>query len=137
MTEIIAYIKTTPQPKGSVSGFPVKNKQTGKLRAVVTHSAKSKEFEKKIRTAIEDAPYISGPVIVTLWFYIARPTSVTRDLPSVKPDIDKLARAVLDALKGHWEDDSRVVDLLVYKRYATESCPEGVFIHVVPSKFTS
>lgn len=39
--------------------------------------------------------------------------------PSVKPDVDKLARATLDALTGIvFDDDSRIVELALHKLYA-------------------
>lgn len=43
----------------------------------------------------------------------------TDSWPDRRPDIDKLARAVLDALTGSvWRDDGQVVILDVAKRYA-------------------
>lgn len=71
---------------------------------------------------------IVDPVAVTLEFRLPRPKSnpKRRDtFPSRKPDIDKLARAVLDALKasGLYSDDSLVVDLHASKRYAEREDP--------------
>jgi crossover junction endodeoxyribonuclease RusA len=45
------------------------------------------------------------------------------DFPHGKPDIDKLARAVLDGLTegGAWTDDAQVVSLEVYKVYAAKA----------------
>jgi len=38
--------------------------------------------------------------------------------PAVKPDIDNLAKCILDALNGVlWRDDAQVVDLWMSKRY--------------------
>ncbi len=38
-----------------------------------------------------------------------------------KPDVDNLAKAVLDALNGiAWEDDSQIVRLTAWKEYSTE-----------------
>lgn len=59
-------------------------------------------------------------VRVDLRFYFARPAS--RRLAvwhPVKPDADKIARAVLDALKTArvYRDDSQVADLRAVKRY--------------------
>ena len=44
--------------------------------------------------------------------------------------MDKLVRTVLDGLNKNWEDDSRVVDLHTFKRYATDTIPPGVWIYV-------
>jgi crossover junction endodeoxyribonuclease RusA len=63
---------------------------------------------------------MDGALEVELWFYLPKPSSVSRDYPSVMPDADKLARAVNDGLTkgGAIVDDSRIVNLLVYKRYS-------------------
>jgi Holliday junction resolvase RusA-like endonuclease len=100
------------------------------MGAVVTHGAKSKQWEGKVREALAGLDPLAGPLTVELWFWVQRPSSVTRPYPSVVPDIDKLTRAVLDGMKGAIEDDSRVVDLEVHERYATEEIGPGVFVYV-------
>jgi len=76
------------------------------------------------------APF-TGPVAVQLHFFFARPkghygtgrnTGRLRPTapvaPGVKPDLDKLVRAVLDALTGvAFRDDSLVVSLVAGKQY--------------------
>ena len=124
-------VEGKPAAKGSVAAFPIQRKG-GKMGAVVVHSSQSKAWEATIRKELVGQRAIKGPVAVTLWFFLPRPKSVKRKkrlYPSVIPDSDKLARAVCDALKGIIDDDSRVIDLEVYKRYADEF-PVGVFIHV-------
>jgi crossover junction endodeoxyribonuclease RusA len=63
------------------------------------------------------------PLRVAITFRLARPKSAPARVlfPVKRPDIDKLARAVLDGLVagGALADDSQVVDLLVSKRFAT------------------
>jgi crossover junction endodeoxyribonuclease RusA len=64
---------------------------------------------------------MSGGVRVVLDFALQRPKSLPKRTSQhlKKPDIDKLARAVLDALTGIlYHDDSEVVRLDVTKRYA-------------------
>lgn len=59
------------------------------------------------------------PLIMELEFHIERPKSVKRPYPTVKPDIDNFAKAILDAANGIlYKDDSLICDLLVKKRYA-------------------
>jgi Holliday junction resolvase RusA-like endonuclease len=75
---------------------------------------------------------LTGPVRVALTFKMARPKShfgTGRNAGNVKlgapkrpagqPDLDKLARAVLDGLTagGAWKDDSQVVMLVAEKLY--------------------
>lgn len=77
----------------------------------------------------EGAPTI-GPVSLSLEFTVKRPQSHYTDLqgtvkaryeesePTTPPDIDKLARAVLDALTGIvYEDDSQVIDVEARKTF--------------------
>lgn len=65
------------------------------------------------------------PVEVHLEFVFERPASVSarRVYPVVKPDIDKLERATLDALTGTvYEDDAQVVTVSKAKRYGPREC---------------
>lgn len=61
------------------------------------------------------------PVSVRITFLMPRPKTVKRHMPTVPPDVDKLCRAVLDALTdaGVWVDDSQVVDLGATKIYTS------------------
>jgi len=64
---------------------------------------------------------LDEPIQIDLVFELPRPaTSPKRVLyPAKKPDLDKLVRAVLDALTGIiYADDARVVALSATKRYA-------------------
>jgi len=62
-------------------------------------------------------------VAVEVWFEFARPQSAGKRLhPTVKPDIDKTLRAVLDALTGiAYDDDSQVVSVAASKMYGAEA----------------
>jgi crossover junction endodeoxyribonuclease RusA len=53
-------------------------------------------------------------------------------LPAGKPDIDKLARAVLDGLTdgGAWKDDGQVIKLDAMKMYALPGMPTGCRIEL-------
>lgn len=75
-------------------------------------------------TAKEFAPVtpIEGPIRLEVTFWLPLPKSAPkrkRIYPIRKPDIDKLIRAVADALTGVlYRDDSQIVEALVLKRYA-------------------
>lgn len=82
-----------------------------------------------------EAP-LAGPVVLDLIFDIQPPKSLTRARRAAGPvgqrsgDLDKLARAVLDALTGVvYLDDSQVVELVVTKRWAGPGGP-GVTIGI-------
>ena len=59
------------------------------------------------------------PISVTATFYLPRPVSRPKKhvLPDRKPDVDNLAKTI-DALEGIiWTNDSRIVDMVIRKRY--------------------
>lgn len=114
---------------------------------VVEGSSKSAIGAAEWRRAVADAarryqeaeqiPLLDGALQVTLVFVIDRPKSVSptkRPRPCTRPDPDKLARAVLDALKGTLiKDDGLVVDLLVHKLYGSETEPPQARITIQPA----
>lgn len=75
-----------------------------------------------------------GAVSCRLVFIMPRPQALARRQtpPAVKrPDLDKLTRAVFDALTGTlWLDDSLVTELLAGKRIAEPAEQPGVEITV-------
>jgi len=78
---------------------------------------------------------IEAPIRLQLVFTLPRPKSVPigrRATPTTKPDLDKLTRAVMDAISLERycqviKDDSLVTDLHAAKRYADHT-PTGVSI---------
>jgi crossover junction endodeoxyribonuclease RusA len=76
---------------------------------------------------------IDEPVLLLLAFRLRRPQAARRKVwADRQPDLDKLARGVLDALvsAGVLIDDARVVALIAQKRLATPEYPPGVDIAV-------
>jgi crossover junction endodeoxyribonuclease RusA len=71
--------------------------------------------------------FFEGAVEVRILFGILRPESVParkRPHPTVKPDVDKLTRAVFDAISSVlYRDDAQVVHLQVRKRYVDVGPP--------------
>lgn len=127
-------VYTTPAPQGSMKAFVVArkarmtcdNKKTEPYRDTVTRRAVIELAAGNI-----DRPFAAKhvPVRLLLDFYLQRPVSVPRkrQAPSVKPDIDKLCRATLDALTGVlFADDGQVTEIRARKFYATG--PEYVAI---------
>jgi crossover junction endodeoxyribonuclease RusA len=61
---------------------------------------------------------VSGGIAVEINFVFIKPKTVTREMPTVAPDLDKLVRAVLDGLTGvAYEDDCQVVTITASKHY--------------------
>ncbi|MDY0236987.1 MAG: RusA family crossover junction endodeoxyribonuclease [Gudongella sp.] len=132
MTAITLFVHMKPVTQGSVSAFPVKRKN-GTYGAVVTHAHKNELYS--LRSTIEDeyrqagGTLTDGAVHVKVRFLFIRPKSASpkkRPDMTVRPDVDKLCRTVLDALTGvAYKDDSQVVGITAIKEYGEE---EGIEI---------
>jgi crossover junction endodeoxyribonuclease RusA len=133
------------KPAGSKTGFVVKDKRTGKQRAVVVDACKTtKPWQACVhvaaREAIVDCVVAGGgvckdanaifdkPIIATFRFYFPRPKShfnskgeLKANAPAFitkKPDVLKLARAVEDAMTGIvYRDDSQIVQEHLFKSF--------------------
>ncbi|MFC4223542.1 RusA family crossover junction endodeoxyribonuclease [Lysinibacter cavernae] len=116
---ITIRVKGKPIPQGSKTAFVVKG------RAVVTDANAKllKPWRKHVAATAREqytGQMLTGALQVTLLFLFERPASVTRKYPSVKPDVDKVTRAIFDAMTdaGVWKDDALVVDTRQKKEYA-------------------
>lgn len=113
----------SPAPKGSKSF-------KGRLpngKAIMVESSKSEKpwAESCKWAAIEVGQSIKGPVSMEVWFTRPKPSGSPKTrvtYPDKKPDVDKLARSVMDSLKiaGVIEDDARVVELYARKVFPNE-----------------
>jgi len=73
---------------------------------------------------------LDGPIAMTCTFYLRKPKSRIRKnstpypYPDTKPDLDNLAKTVLDALNGVvYRDDAQICALTLRKRYTTTFGP--------------
>jgi Holliday junction resolvase RusA-like endonuclease len=105
-------------------------------RIVQVNSSKHKAWRKAIvqeaiATLPDDWQPIDEPCELIVNFYLPKPKTVDRQLPSVSPDLDKLIRAVGDSLtdSGVVTDDSRIVRISARKLYAEGIAP-GATIQV-------
>lgn len=114
-------------------------------RAVMTSTNKRlKSWRERVAQTARDVGWggelIDGPVSVMMVFYVARPRShfnakgLKANAPKLPAshvgDLDKLVRAIGDALTGVvWTDDRRIVSIVAEKHYAVGA--EGVQIRVV------
>lgn len=135
-----------PVTQGSMTGFVVKTKAGGH-RAIVQDQKKPKlkPWREAVRSDAvarlgEDWQAETGPLCVILRFALPRPASApvrrrTWPIGARSGDVDKLARAILDALTDAalWRDDSQVIDLRVRKDYPgldVAQMTPGVLINV-------
>lgn len=112
---------------------------------VMIESCKAvKPWRSDIRSALLDAAgqplaRFEGAVNVQLVFVMPRPLSTPKrstPLATKKPDLDKLTRAVFDAIgsAGIWRDDSQVVGAVVSKRIAEIGETGGCLLTVAAVK---
>lgn len=127
MSELRFTAYGTPRPQGSAKAFV-----RGNRAFITSDNAKLKPYRHTLtQVALENASQMGLatplcargiPVEVSILWTIAKPKSKAKRVTEIttKPDIDKLARAVLDALTGvGFEDDSQVVKANLSKQYGT------------------
>jgi Holliday junction resolvase RusA-like endonuclease len=132
-------VRGIPAPKGS--------KNRGKNGGVYESSKAVGPWTDAVRGETQRAVTqpLTGPVSVRIWFFLRRPQGhyrtgkfahLLRDAaplrPHGTPDLDKLARAVLDGLTqgGAWKDDGQVADLDAGKFYALATGTPGCKIWI-------
>lgn len=119
MKELSFRVNGLPAPQGSKrhigNGRMIEaSKKVGPWRAAVLEAVAPLSFE----------PF-SGSVGIEIVFWLEKPKSVKRDLPTVPPDLDKLVRGLFDALTiAHvWTDDAIVIEVKSWKFYADQELP--------------
>jgi Holliday junction resolvase RusA-like endonuclease len=130
-----------PVPQGSKRAFAVyrgrgaEREFTGKVAVTDNAGSRLAEWRQSIIAAVRerfdgDAP-LEGPLSISLQFLLRRPKKPKHPMPATRPDYEKLARAVGDALKaaGVYRDDGQIVTASVRKRFAIREGP-GVLITV-------
>ena len=130
-----------PAPKGSM-----KIRRGG--RGMTNDNSRTKSWQQYVEwealKAMRESdldPYRDQAMTVYIEFCITRPPShytraglvkkASAEWPQTKPDLDKLTRAVLDALEGVvYDNDSRVVCLAASKRYCDADEEPGASVRV-------
>jgi crossover junction endodeoxyribonuclease RusA len=122
-------VASVPVPKGSMRAF------VRGARAILTSDNKGlKGWEAVVRAQAQAhvRALEPGPMAITLAFALPRTKSLPKrtERPHLtKPDLDKLARSVLDALTGvAFNDDAQVTQLACKKRYALAGEQPGVLV---------
>lgn len=124
MNAIRFTVYGVPQPKGSTRAFM---RPGMRFPVVTSDNPKVKAWQKVIGLGATQArgagvKPATGPVWLELSFYLARPQRLARKATPAhvtRPDVDKLARAVLDAMKGIcYLDDGQVGKVVMEKAYA-------------------
>lgn len=136
-------------PQGSMRSFASKRKDgtpTGKVSTIAGNQGRLERWRGDVRDSMRRVMEEAGcqptgdPVDVAIFASFARPKSHLRAdgqtlalrAPLVpKPDVDKIARGVLDALTGTvYLDDAQVAAVSATKMYAEPGEPARAFIVV-------
>lgn len=104
----------------------------GKVWLRDANAARLKPWRAEVAAAADLGHTFDGPVFVAATFFMPRPQRPKWWSPAVKPDVDKLTRALFDGMTdgGLLADDARVTRAHVEKRYATDAHPAGVLVVV-------
>lgn len=128
-------------PKGQprVKAY-VRGRHAGVYTPDTANAWKMEVRDAAMRAIPKESETITGPVGVKLWFYTPRPKSHLRKdgtaKPSApehhtqKPDVDNLAKAVLDVLTDLqvWADDAQVNSLTITREWVANPHAAGCLI---------
>jgi crossover junction endodeoxyribonuclease RusA len=128
------FVPGRPAPQGSMKA--VISRSTGRAMMKKDNEGRQNSWRRLVAqhaAQVHVGELLDGPLAVRLEFVMPRPVATPKRRatpPAVKkPDIDKLSRAVLDALTGvAWRDDSQITDLRASKRLAELDEQPGVHI---------
>jgi crossover junction endodeoxyribonuclease RusA len=128
----------TPIAQGSMRGFIARGKGDGKAHVILTAAnTKTEPWRQDVAMAAIKAkvPHVAiGPIKVQITFHLPRPKSRPKKHthPDVRPDLDKLQRAVLDALTGiAWRDDAQVCAIAAEKCYTTTAIGADITVEAL------
>ncbi|WP_058120562.1 RusA family crossover junction endodeoxyribonuclease [Actinobaculum massiliense] len=113
------FVDGIPRPQGSM-------KNIGKGRLI--HPQQLTQWRNHVAHTATSAALAAGfplnydaPVTITTRFYLPQPTRPRFNHPATKPDLDKLTRAIGDALSlpnpAVLKDDSRILEWITSKEY--------------------
>ncbi len=104
----------------------------------LNHPVQSFKAVCKLAVASRIGKPLAGPVEVEIGFYFPRPSNkvwktkpMLSEVKTTKPDLDNLAKAVMDSLNGvAWVDDAQVYRLTVSKWIVAGGEPIGTWIKI-------
>lgn len=141
MSHLRVFVPGKPAPQGSKRFLGIRGGKGISVESSKAVAPWRADVREKATAEMGDffATFQPGTAVwVELRFVMPRPQSTPkrRTPPAVKrPDLDKLARAVLDALSsaGVWCDDSQVTHLVASKRIADLGERSGCHVWVSPA----
>lgn len=134
--DIAFEVEGRPVPQGSmVASY---NRKQGVAHVHHVAGEALAQWRASVRLAAREAGAVQSPsaIAIMVWFGMPRPKAHMRwsggklipkmqhyyDEPIVSPDLDKLVRAILDALTGVcYADDAQVIQIYASKHYAEKT----------------
>ena len=112
-------VKGTPQPKERPRATI-----RGSYATIYTpkNTVQFERYVKQVASEYTPPKLLSGALFMTLSFYLQRPQSLSSTIiyDTKRPDVDNLAKSIMDALEGViYEHDAQVIHLVVAKSYGT------------------
>jgi crossover junction endodeoxyribonuclease RusA len=138
MSAVTFRVRGVPVPQGTARAFVAGGRAflaTDANRLSSPIGAWRAAIRSEAQDAMRDAPLLAGAVSIHAGFALPRPLSLPRRITQAdaRPDLDKLARSLLDALTGVViRDDAQVVALDVAKRYDSEQPGVAVSVRELP-----
>lgn len=127
---VTIFVPGTPQPQG--------NHRVGRAGHIYDSNPKLEGWRRAVtlvaRRAWLPRKPLDEPACVAIEFKMPRPKRPRFTHPAVKPDLDKLERAIGDALEaaGVLKNDSRIVHVTKEKVYAAPGELPGATITIAP-----
>ena len=134
---ITIEVRGLPAPQGSKRPVRLGSGKIGMVEMSKAVGPWREAIRSETQRAMNGDGPLAGPVHVTAIFTLPRPRSHYRTglmsdflkptapvAPCVKPDLDKLLRALLDGLTagGVWTDDAQVAQVAARKEYGQPGC---------------
>jgi Holliday junction resolvase RusA-like endonuclease len=144
MSHISFFIAGLPAPGGS-KRFVGHSKKTGRAILIDAAGQRNKDWKANVgwnaQKAMEGRELETGPLSVTMTFFMPRPKYHFRangtikesapKYPTTKPDTLKLTRSTEDAMTGIvWHDDAQTVDLILRKRFQATGQSLGCLVEI-------
>ncbi len=129
MKRVEFFVHGLPESQGSARAFV----HNGRAH-ITSANPKLNDWRRLVADGAQDhATLFVGPISMQLRFYLPKPKSIPKKVewPAKRPDLDKLIRAIGDALTGiMWHDDSQICVIYALKLYADTEHPPGVFVGI-------
>lgn len=116
-----------------IDGEPIgKGRPRFTRKGTVYTPDKTRKYERQIVRAWNNQEKFSGALNVKIEAFMKIPQRCKTTRPTKKPDIDNIAKIIMDGLnKVAWDDDKQVVELKVIKAWSNEPRTEVTIREVV------